>query len=88
MTTDIERTQIEAAHASWDAAFNAQDANGPVLQGIFMGTCDELNFYENQLAPNTASLGAILDLLNPPPVAQLPGVTSIPGSGILTCPGG
>jgi phospholipid/cholesterol/gamma-HCH transport system substrate-binding protein len=71
-----------------DSLTDSQDANGPVLQGIFLGTCDELNFYENQLAPNTASLGAILDLLNPPPVAQLPGVTSVPGSGILTCPGG
>jgi phospholipid/cholesterol/gamma-HCH transport system substrate-binding protein len=71
-----------------DSLVDAQDANGPVLHGLFMGTCDELNFYENQLAPNTASLGAILDLLNPPPVAQLPGVTSIPGSTILTCPGG
>lgn len=28
MTTDTERAQIEAAHASWDAAFNAQDPNG------------------------------------------------------------
>jgi len=71
-----------------DSLVDAQDANGPVLQGIFMGTCDELNFYENNLAPNTSSLGAILNLLNPPPVAQLPGVKSVPGAGILTCPGG
>jgi phospholipid/cholesterol/gamma-HCH transport system substrate-binding protein len=70
-----------------DSLVDAQDANGAVLQGIFMGTCDQLNFYENQLAPNTASLGTILNLLNPPPVAQLPGVTSIV-SGIYTCPGG
>jgi phospholipid/cholesterol/gamma-HCH transport system substrate-binding protein len=71
-----------------DSLVDAQDANGAVLQGIFMGTCDELNFYENNLAPNTSSLGAILNLLNPPPVAQLPGVKSVPGTGILTCPGG
>jgi len=71
-----------------DSLVDAQDANGAVLQGIFMGTCDELNFYENNLAPNTSSLGAILNLLNPPPVAQLPGVKSVPGTSILTCPGG
>ena len=35
MTTDIERTQIEAAHASWDAAFNAQDANGVAELTLF-----------------------------------------------------
>ena len=35
-----------------DSLVSAQDANGAVLQGIFMGTCDELNFFENQLEPN------------------------------------
>ena len=29
-----------------DSLASAQDANGPVLQGIFMGTCAELNFFE------------------------------------------
>ncbi len=71
-----------------DSLTAGQDANGPAVQGIFTGTCDELNFYENTLAPNTASLGAILALLNAPQVAQLPGVKSIPGTGIYTCPGG
>ncbi len=71
-----------------DSLADGQDADGPAVQGIFMGTCDELNFYENTLGPNTASLGAILALLNAPQVAQLPGVRSIPGTGIYTCPGG
>ena len=31
-----------------------------------MGTCAELNFFENQLEPNSEPLGVILDLLNAP----------------------
>jgi len=57
-----------------------------VLQGIFMGTCAELNFFQNQLAPNSEPLGVILDLLNIPDVRSLPGVTEIPGTNLLTCP--
>jgi phospholipid/cholesterol/gamma-HCH transport system substrate-binding protein len=71
-----------------DSLTNAQDANGSVLQGIFMGTCDQLNFFENQLQPNNQPLGVILDLLNPPAVAQLPGVTPLAGTTALSCPGG
>jgi phospholipid/cholesterol/gamma-HCH transport system substrate-binding protein len=69
-----------------DSLVGAQDANGSVVQGLFMGTCDQLNFFENQLAPNNVALGAILDLLNAPNAAQLPGVTSLAGSSTLTCP--
>jgi phospholipid/cholesterol/gamma-HCH transport system substrate-binding protein len=69
-----------------DSLVDAQDANGPVLQGIFMGTCAELNFFENQLQPNSEPLGVILDLLNAPDVSQLPGVTTIPGTSLLNCP--
>ena len=66
---------------------DAQDANGPVLQSLFMGSCDELNFYENGLAPNSPALGVILNLLNPPPAAQLPGAKAgPPGTTIVSCP--
>jgi phospholipid/cholesterol/gamma-HCH transport system substrate-binding protein len=70
-----------------DSLVNAQDANGPVLQTLFMGSCDELNFYENGLAPNSPSLGVILNLINPPPAAQLPGAKpGPPGTTIVSCP--
>jgi len=69
-----------------DSLVDAQDANGPVLQGIFMGTCAQLNFFENQLQPNNQPLGVILDLLNAPNVNQLPGVSTIPGTTQLNCP--
>ena len=64
----------------------AQDANGAVIQGLFMGTCPELNFFENQLQPNDQPLGVILDLLNAPAVSQLPGVTQIAGTTQDNCP--
>jgi phospholipid/cholesterol/gamma-HCH transport system substrate-binding protein len=69
-----------------DSLVSAQDANGALTQGLFMGTCDELNFYENQLQPNVSALGIVLDLLNAPPVAQLPGVTKVAGTNLTTCP--
>jgi phospholipid/cholesterol/gamma-HCH transport system substrate-binding protein len=69
-----------------DSLVSGQDADGALTQGIFMGTCDELNFYENTLAPNQVSLGVVLDLLNPPPAQNLPGVSTVPGTSILSCP--
>ncbi len=69
-----------------DSLLSAQDANGAVLQGIFMGTCAELNFFENQLQPNSEPLGVILDLLNAPDVSKLPGVTPSPIAGQVLCP--
>ncbi|HXO07815.1 MAG TPA: MlaD family protein [Solirubrobacteraceae bacterium] len=69
-----------------DSLTSAQDANGPVIQGIFMGTCLQLNFFEQTLEPASAPLGAILDLLNPPPIADLPGVTPIPETTQFNCP--
>jgi phospholipid/cholesterol/gamma-HCH transport system substrate-binding protein len=70
-----------------DSLVDAQDANGPVLQSLFMGSCDELNFYENGLAPNSPALGVILNLLNAPPAAQLPGAKpGPPGTTIVSCP--
>ncbi len=69
-----------------DSLVSAQDANGAVLQGIFMGTCAELNFFENQLEPNSEPLGVILDLLNAPDVSKLPGVSPSPIPGQVLCP--
>ena len=69
-----------------DSLTSAQDANGAVLQGIFMNTCAGLNFYENQLQPGSEPLGVILDLLNAPDVSKLPGVTSSVIPGQVTCP--
>lgn len=65
---------------------DAQDANGPVLQGLFMGTCTQLSFFEGSLQPNNQPLGVILDLLNAPPLSQLPGVTPITGTTAYSCP--
>lgn len=69
-----------------DSLTSAQDANGPLIQGIFTGTCGELNFFEGQLQPNNQPLGVILDLLNAPPLSQLPGATLIPGTTEYSCP--
>jgi len=69
-----------------DSLVSAQDANGAVIQGIFMGTCAELNFFEGQLQPNNQPIGVILDLLGAPPLSQLPGVTPIAGTTQYSCP--
>jgi phospholipid/cholesterol/gamma-HCH transport system substrate-binding protein len=68
-----------------DSLTSGQDANGSVVQGLFMGTCAELNFFEDQLQPNNQPLGAIFALLNAPAVAQLPGIQPIPGTNTYTC---
>jgi phospholipid/cholesterol/gamma-HCH transport system substrate-binding protein len=68
-----------------DSLVDAQDANGPILQGIFMGTCAQLNFFENTIQPNNPPIGVIFDLLNAPPVAQLPGTKPI-GPTQFSCP--
>jgi phospholipid/cholesterol/gamma-HCH transport system substrate-binding protein len=69
-----------------DSLVSAQDANGAVLQGIFMNTCAGLDFYEKQLEPGSEPLGVILDLLNAPDVDKLPGVTPSAVAGQINCP--
>jgi phospholipid/cholesterol/gamma-HCH transport system substrate-binding protein len=69
-----------------DSLVDSQDANGPVVQGLFTGTCGELKFFEETLAPSSQPLGVILDLLGEPELAQLPGVTSVAGTTQHTCP--
>jgi len=71
-----------------DSLVSAQDANGAVIQGLFMGTCAELNFFENTLQPSDAPIGVILDLLNATPVSQIPGTAPIPGTNLYSCPTG
>jgi phospholipid/cholesterol/gamma-HCH transport system substrate-binding protein len=69
-----------------DSLVSSGDANGSVLQGLFMGTCAQLLYYENSLQQSDKPLGVILSLLNAPPVAQLPGVKLLPGTTIDSCP--
>ncbi|HLI59979.1 MAG TPA: MlaD family protein [Solirubrobacteraceae bacterium] len=71
-----------------DSLVSSGDANGSVVQGLFMGTCAQLNFYENSLQQSDKPLGVILALLNAPPVAQLPGVKPLPGTTSYSCPTG
>jgi phospholipid/cholesterol/gamma-HCH transport system substrate-binding protein len=68
-----------------DSLVSNQDANGAVLQGLFMGNCAALAFYETQLQVNNQPLGVILDLLNAPAISSIPGATQLPGSTLYTC---
>ncbi|MGH2908161.1 MAG: hypothetical protein ACRDK8_02550, partial [Solirubrobacteraceae bacterium] len=71
-----------------DSLVSSGDANGSIVQGLFMGTCAQLNFYENSLQQSDKPLGVILALLNAPPVSQLPGVKPLPGTTSDSCPAG
>jgi phospholipid/cholesterol/gamma-HCH transport system substrate-binding protein len=48
-----------------------QDANGPIVQALFMASCPALNLLEVELQPNNPALGPLLDLLNAPTSAEL-----------------
>jgi phospholipid/cholesterol/gamma-HCH transport system substrate-binding protein len=69
-----------------DSLTSAQDANGAVLQGQFIGTCSQLNFFENTIEPNNLPIAVILSLLNPPPLSTIPGATPVAGSQQYICP--
>jgi phospholipid/cholesterol/gamma-HCH transport system substrate-binding protein len=43
-----------------------QDAHGPIVRGLFMGTCSELNLFEVGLANSNPALKPLLALLNAP----------------------
>jgi phospholipid/cholesterol/gamma-HCH transport system substrate-binding protein len=43
-----------------------QDAHGPLVQGIVMGTCSQLNLFEVTLVSGNPALGPLISLLNPP----------------------
>ncbi len=59
-----------------DTLARRQDSQGAALNGLFMGTCVELQFYEQTLIFASPALGPILDLLNPPQYSTLPGNTA------------
>lgn len=79
-------------YGSWlahiaDSLVSDQDANGAVVQGLFLATCSQLSFYEGQLAPSDQPLGVIIQLLNLPNIADIPGAkaSTIPGDSTYTC---
>ena len=45
---------------------STQDAHGPIVRGLFMGTCGALNLFETVLVGSDPALGPLIDLLNPP----------------------
>ena len=55
-----------------DELTRMQDAHGPTLQGVFMGTCSELQLLESGLVFTYPSIGALLALLNAPDYSKLP----------------
>ena len=64
-----------------DELSRLQDAQGPTLQGEFMGVCSELQLLEGPILAGSPSVGPLLDLLNAPNWQKLPGV-----NGGLFCP--
>ena len=49
-----------------DSLTSQQDAQGPIVRGMFMASCAELQLFEVTLAQSTPSIGALLALLNAP----------------------
>ncbi|MBV8956790.1 MAG: MCE family protein [Solirubrobacterales bacterium] len=45
---------------------NIQDAHGPIVRGLFMGTCQQLQLFEVQLTSTDPALKPLVDLLNAP----------------------
>jgi phospholipid/cholesterol/gamma-HCH transport system substrate-binding protein len=48
-----------------------QDAQGPIVRGIFMASCSELNLFEVALTQSDPALGPLVDLLNAPDWATI-----------------
>jgi phospholipid/cholesterol/gamma-HCH transport system substrate-binding protein len=48
-----------------------QDAQGPVVRGVFMASCSELDLFETALRNSNPALGPLIDLLNPPNYATI-----------------
>jgi phospholipid/cholesterol/gamma-HCH transport system substrate-binding protein len=48
-----------------------QDAQGPIVRGVFMATCSSLNLFEVALTNSNPALGPLIDLLNPPDWSQI-----------------
>ncbi|HET9720666.1 MAG TPA: MlaD family protein [Solirubrobacteraceae bacterium] len=54
-----------------DSLTNLQDANGPMIDGIFMANCPSLNLFEKILVTSVPSLTPLLDLLNAPDATNI-----------------
>jgi phospholipid/cholesterol/gamma-HCH transport system substrate-binding protein len=54
-----------------DSLTSLQDANGPIIQGQFMGACPALNLFEKVLVHSVPSLSPLLDLLGAPDTATI-----------------
>jgi phospholipid/cholesterol/gamma-HCH transport system substrate-binding protein len=48
-----------------------QDAHGPLVQGIVMGTCSQLDLFEVTLVNANPALGPLIRLLNPPDYTKI-----------------
>jgi phospholipid/cholesterol/gamma-HCH transport system substrate-binding protein len=48
-----------------------QDAQGPIVRGVFMASCSELDLFETVLTNSNPALGPLIDLLNPPDYATI-----------------
>jgi phospholipid/cholesterol/gamma-HCH transport system substrate-binding protein len=49
-----------------DSLTNTQDAQGPIVRGVFMAPCSGLNLFEEALTQSDPALGPLVDLLNAP----------------------
>jgi phospholipid/cholesterol/gamma-HCH transport system substrate-binding protein len=49
-----------------DSLTNTQDANGPIVRGLFMASCPALQLLEVTIEQGSPSIGPLLDLLNAP----------------------
>jgi phospholipid/cholesterol/gamma-HCH transport system substrate-binding protein len=49
-----------------DSLASTQDAQGPIVRGVFMAPCSGLNLFEVALKNANPALGPLIDLLNPP----------------------
>ena len=50
---------------------STQDAHGPIVRGVFVATCPELNLFEVALTQSDPALGPLVDLLNAPNYADI-----------------
>jgi len=77
------------AHVA-DSLTNTQDAQGPIVRSLFMGTCNNLALLVNGSAAiqtTTPPISVLINLLNlVNPVTQIPGVTTVPSTGTAICP--
>jgi phospholipid/cholesterol/gamma-HCH transport system substrate-binding protein len=64
-----------------DSLVSTQDAQGPIVRGIFMASCSSLNLFEVALTNSNPALGPLVDLLNAPDWSQIKS-TYCPASGL------